>query len=732
MKPEEIIRHLLQRWKLKVWLKIILLTVVVSLTIILLMEWLTITGILLTVLGVFAISLLSFKSAFPDIAHVIALLNRQFPELEYSTDLLINAETKGLAELQKNLTANRLTRHYKRVNLPVSYRPLLWTTVACLLLMAGKHFLPSVRMESETAGSTAPASEEVITATPTSDTVISELAVSIIPPAYSGLPARHQSVLDVQYALQGSILYCKAVFEQQPAAVWLRFSNGDSIPMDQQGQHYLGRNTLSDKGFYTLNYILSGDTISSAYAQLQVMMDKPPQVAIQGIPQYQRFHPAENAEVAFEITMTDDFGLADGFIVATITKGSGESVKFREQKIPLNAPVKGKSFHAQMRLSAAEFEMEPGNELYFYLEGSDNRQPAPQTSRTETFFFVLEDTSETVFSLEGDLGINLMPEYFRSQRQIIIDTERLLKERSDLSKQEFNQRSNELGFDQKTLRLKYGQFIGDESESGLDIQNEVEEDPKPQAPGQVDVLSEYGHDHDHENEEGQHMDKGTTPREDAVSSLSHSHDNAEQATFLEQSVKAKLKAALKEMWDAELYLRLYQPQNSLPYQNRALKLLTEIRNHARIYVHRIGFDPPPVNEEKSRRTGDISEVHEETFFTDRKDSVVFPHIRNALHVLNAIAPRELPVSNQWKSQLRSAGNEVAALAIEQPGAYLSLLSELKTFVEQDSIFHADQLIQLRAGLLRALPPTDRKPDGSYYPEHVLLEEFVNKMIEKHP
>src|SRR5690606_41643874 len=53
---------------------------------------------------------------------------------------------------------------------------------------------------------------------------------------------------------------------------------------------------------------------------------------------------------------------------------------------------------------------------------------------------------------------------FRSQRQLIIDTERLIAEKPVIPKQEFNARSNELGFDQKSLRLKYGQFMGDETE----------------------------------------------------------------------------------------------------------------------------------------------------------------------------------------------------------------------------------------------------------------------------
>jgi hypothetical protein len=61
------------------------------------------------------------------------------------------------------------------------------------------------------------------------------------------------------------------------------------------------------------------------------------------------------------------------------------------------------------------------------------------------------------------------------------------------------------------------------------------------------------------------------------------------------------------MWDAELHLRMYEPEKSLPYQYKALALIQEIKNSARIYVHRIGFDPPPIKEEV-RLTGKIEDV----------------------------------------------------------------------------------------------------------------------------
>ena len=108
--------------------------------------------------------------------------------------------------------------------------------------------------------------------------------------------------------------------------------------------------------------------------------------------------------------------------------------------------------------------MDVGDELYFYIEAYDEKEPKRSVARSETYFAVIKDTITDQFAVQGTLGVDQMPDYFRSQRQLIIDTEKLIKDKPTISTQEFKFRSNELGFDQKALRLKYGQFMGDESE----------------------------------------------------------------------------------------------------------------------------------------------------------------------------------------------------------------------------------------------------------------------------
>ena len=99
-------------------------------------------------------------------------------------------------------------------------------------------------------------------------------------------------------------------------------------------------------------------------------------------------------------------------------------------------------------------------------------------------------------AVDAGLGVDLMPEYFRSQRQIIIDSEKLLRERKAIPKETFNSRSNSLAYDQKVLRLRYGEFLGEEFESGIGPQTITGDDHA----GDEDVTKQYGHVHDKDNE----------------------------------------------------------------------------------------------------------------------------------------------------------------------------------------------------------------------------------------
>jgi hypothetical protein len=162
-----------------------------------------------------------------------------------------------------------------------------------------------------------------------------------------------------------------------------------------------------------------------------------------------------------------------------------------------------------------------------------------------------------------------LPAYFRSQRQIIIDSEALIAERRKLSADRFLSKSDSIGVDQRVLRLRYGQFLGEEAESG---RHEAEGPP-------VAVGDDAG----------------------LVQQFGHTHDEPEAATLLDPDTRKLLRSALDEMWQSELHLRQGQPQAALPYEYRALRLIKQVQNASRIYLARVGLQLPPVDE--TRRMG---------------------------------------------------------------------------------------------------------------------------------
>jgi hypothetical protein len=303
-------------------------------------------------------------------------------------------------------------------------------------------------------------------------------------------------------------------------------------------------------------------------------------------------------------------------------------------------------------------DMAPGDELYFYVEVSDNHA---QSTRSDTYIISLQDTAQVTLADAMTMGINPVPEYFRSQRQIIIDTEKLLKGASRLNEEVFKGRSNNIGIDQKVLRLRYGKFLGEEFE---DMIGEIAGQEKLVDEGHFD-----GDGHDHAGDM------------QGLEAFVHAHDESGEATFLEPAVKTKLKACLAQMWEAELRLRTYRPKEALPYEYRALKLLKEVQQSSRAYVAKTGFEPPPLKPQEKRLTGELDKIGQPVNRRKTGPDPKFPAIREAMPVL-AKLQEEGKLTKAELGRLEGAGSELGEEAIRQPGRYLAALRALRQLINE--------------------------------------------------
>ncbi len=665
-------------------------------------------------------------------------LNRHYPGLQESADLLVldDEELSSLQQLQKIKTIQRFENLYPEIKLPHYIgRAAGVFALSILLGVALTAFTRKTQTKEPTSRVSTQQANVDKKKLPVS---IRSAAISITPPSYTQIAKTTGSDFNLQLP-EGSLVEWKISFSTNVIKPQIILSAKDTLTISEDLRDYKITRTFNTSGFYQLSWMNPDSSIQfTDYFKIEIIKDRAPSIVIQNLNQFLELGATDNLSIQLNATLTDDYGLSHATIIATVSKGTGEAIKFREEKLTFDEPksIFGKKIQAKRLINLTKMGLQPGDELYFYIEAQDTKVPSPNRSRTDTYFIALKDTSTVVASFDTGLGVDLMPEYFRSQRQIIIDSEKLLKEKKSIQKKIFNERSNALAYDQKILRLRYGEFLGEEFESSIGPQSAIEAHERDDQ----DIEKKFGHAHDTENEHNlveeknhAHDKKGfaQAEKQDPSKEYVHAHDSEEEATFFTQSIRAKLKAAITIMWDAELYLRLYQPEKSLPFQYKALKLLKEISQDSRIYVHRTGFDPPPLKEEK-RLTADLSEIQTSTSAVQSKKAEEYPGIRTAILAIEKILNEDsIMISEKVSSTFMQAGHELATIELNQPGAYLKTLSLLKV-VSGNEINNNDEirdmLLRIRTSLWQVLPDKAMSPQARTSITHPLDLEFL-KILE---
>ncbi len=635
------------------------------------------------------------------------ILDKRIEALEFSSALVLTSSDSltSVARVQQRRVAAQLAGQRLVSILPL--KNMFLSMLMALIIVAIGFILTRILMGSQPEEQLIEVPVHVPEKATGSEPfpVIQEAQILAKYPSYTGIGTQALTSLSVQ-VLQGSVLKWEIGLSGRADSLILDVAGGQSVLFEKSPENTWTLQWRPDVNtFYSFRIVKKGETATSDVYSIDLVADQPPEIRPVDVQDFLEFEGPGEVEVRAELT--DDFGLTDAYIVATVSRGSGESVKFREVVLPFPAEVSGRQTTLSRRISMDSIGMGPGDELYYYLEALDNRIPEPGRSRSVTFFAVIKDTVSREFMSGGAMAVDLMPDYFRSQRQIIIDTEALIATKPSMELQAFKQESNSLGYDQKLLRIKYGQYLGDEFESGMTempaaTESEGESDPEE------DPVAAYTHDHDHEHE-GVAENEAVEEEEDPLEAYMHDHSDPEEATLYTQGIRAMLKQAMAEMWDAELYLRLYEPEKSLSYQYKALDLIQKIKNQARIYVHRIGFDPPPIRED-SRLTADLDEIG--TPRTENTDAAEdkYRTIRRAVELLLTIGEENYPSESTRSTVFGPASETLARLAVESPGSYLQPLSLLQRIqVQSWETIRWEEVAPQLAGQLMAVLPDQEIP-----------------------
>ena len=622
-------------------------------------------SLLLAVVAAASLGTLAWARQAHDARWLAQRLDRA-PQLEDSAGLLLDlGETDSpLVALQRTRIAQRFASIDHRRWLP--RRPAWPVATAWLVAVVGiawlllRPTLPPQLLDQLPA----PIAQSLQAGPPTLQSI--QLAIS--PPPYTGLPSRTVVGGDARVA-QSSRVEWRLRIGGDVHDAWLEWDDGTRLALQRQGTLWTAARRFERGALYRIATVPALPTSQTGLRQIEVVADLPPQVRAVQPAKPLELRRAGQRSWSVRFLANDDHGVAPQAQLRIIqTAGEGENITSSERTLTLTGSGTRTRREFAHAIDLARSGLTVGNDLIVQLTGRDNRQPRPQSVRSASVIlrWPPEKAGES-----GGLDMLLkraLPAYFRSQRQIIIDAEKLLAERRSLAAEEFGRRSDLLGVDQRALRLRYGQFMGEEAEDGpspptSDVDeagNETHDDKDADAHD-----SHEGHDHG-APDTGKRLDFAAAA-EAVAAEMAHTHDIPEAATFFDPETREMLRGALREMWSSEGALRSHDPAAALPFAHRALTLIKQLQEAERVYLPRLGSELPPVDMAR-RLTGKREGLapRSNPFFA--RDTPPDPLGR----LWRTLAPGERNASDQ--SLLAAARDDLRRRAQSQDGAMAALVA----------------------------------------------------------
>jgi len=493
-------------------------------------------------------------------------LNDAVPELEDSSAMLAAAPNTPLGNLQRNRLLARIEQAIddKRLRGIANQKarfnaiPLALAVVAAAAAWA---YAAAHSPQYAPPTGAGPAAQAAIAA--------AGISLHAEPLPYTGVKPSEGAPRDLQIPQHSKVRWCAV--------------NADAIIELGDGQNLqalAGRCaewTASDSIFWR-----SRHNASQRYT-IRVTPDQAPQVAIAAPNESVSVLKPDAQSAQVNVSVSDDYAVVKATLHMTLARGSGENIRFTDKEAPLPASSDPRKRNWNKQWMLKELGMEPGDELYFFVRASDNA-PIPHISQSPTYTLRLPGQQGEALESTA-LPSMVKPENLRSQRQIIIDTEQLVADSPRLGTAELRARSEKIAGDQAKLRLRYGQFLGEESSLFGDEEH-----------GDGD-----GHEHGGAGTQG----PGGFGTGNIAAQFGHAHDQEGNATIFDPATKEVLRRALRAMWDAEKQLRAIAPKPALPPEYKALGAIKELQQAERVYLHRTAFVPPAIKEEK-RMSGEMT------------------------------------------------------------------------------------------------------------------------------
>ncbi|HLK29332.1 MAG TPA: hypothetical protein VKT28_12195 [Puia sp.] len=607
---------------------------------------------------------------------IARLLNQSFPELEESCGLvLLPAQSMSLLE---NLQKRKVETVLKQIDLPKPFNKKLVSSFLIFVVSCFMFFGLYTNAYHSTQNKSSDTSESQESIPEKMLPQIKNISIQIIPPSYTHKKTVEQNQFDIK-AEEGANIRWQIIANEPLKKCEIIFNDSSVLRLttDKEQTAWSISRLFNSSSFYQLKI---NDKLFDLH-KIEIIKDEPPVINIQSPKPYTTIDYGEPEKALLHVFLKDDYGIKNVGIVATVASGNGEAVQFKQVQLSFDNSFSENNpyYDLAKTINLASFGMKPGDELYFYVKAEDTHA---QEARSDMYIISLPDTAQ-LMSLDGlTMGLDIKPEYFRSERQIIIETEQLLKEKDTISVQSFHDRSNNLGIDQKILRLRYGKFLGEEGEENIGDSKTA-----PNA-GNASSTNDFGN------------------AASILDQFTDKHDNAEDATFFSPEIKQQLKATLTEMWNAELRLRTFQTREALPYEYKALRLLKDLQQKSRAFVAKTGVKTTPLNQDK-RLSGDLSKIIEpEKKYTKEIMQEPDDVSRTAISILEELKSNSL-INPPSLIILQQSAQNIGKAASGSPSQYLASYQALKKIIaslNEKKLFPDNDIVLAQQGLQKMIAP----------------------------
>jgi hypothetical protein len=315
--------------------------------------------------------------------------------------------------------------------------------------------------------------------------VIRRVEVTIIPPAYSGLPTTRAVNPASITALQNSRI--ELAIDARAASLRVETLSGfRDVP--QIDSRFRASIVAASDGFIAIEPRgANGSAGQRTLVGLSVTPDHPPRVTLSS-PGRDLFFSAVPGSIPVAVAANDDIALSSLRLRYTAVSGSGERFTFVERDVPItvtSTTAQQWSGRGNWRLDS--LGLAPGDLVVYRAVATDRRPGAPPV---ESESYVIEVVTPGSIAAEGFAADDQRDRYAVSQQMVILKTERLIASRGRLAADSIAETSRLLAAEQRQVRAEFVFMMGGELEDlAAEAAGTLELNEVAEAEAEDDVLA---------------------------------------------------------------------------------------------------------------------------------------------------------------------------------------------------------------------------------------------------